>query len=297
MEKNIQKSLKIFLIYVGLRLCLLPIITSFLLVLFAVALHALPRFFDEREKFTLPDLSEWQYVRFLTTVDFPPFNYLDGSNILSGYHVDLARNICSELHIESKCQIEAVPWSDLALRLNQAPDREHQLEVVIAGLAPTAQNRMIFAFTRPYFHFPARFIALKRVDLVQMLDNMAVQRVGLVRSSAHEKMFTAYFPTVRPVLFEDYDALHHALEIQNIDLAFGDGMRFSFWLTDREDYGCCAFVGGAYFAPAYLGEGLRLAVSQRHAGLAEAFNHALQAMERKNKLKELYLKYFPHDFY
>ena len=68
----------------------------------------LPLLFDARERIAKPDLTGLARLRFLTTVDFPPFNFIDQSGKLSGFHVDLAREICRELEIEAKCQIQAV---------------------------------------------------------------------------------------------------------------------------------------------------------------------------------------------
>ena len=34
-------------------------------------------------------------IRFLTDSDYPPFNYFDEDNVLTGFNVDVARAICS----------------------------------------------------------------------------------------------------------------------------------------------------------------------------------------------------------
>ena len=78
----------------------------------------LPILWDSKERLVKPDLSDLARLRFLTTTDFPPFNYLDGDGKLSGLHVDLARAICAELAIADKCQIQALPWGELEAALN-----------------------------------------------------------------------------------------------------------------------------------------------------------------------------------
>ena len=64
-----------------------------------------PVLWDAKERLPKPDLSALPRLRFLTTTDFPPFNFLDGAGRLSGFHIDLARAICAELDIADKCQI------------------------------------------------------------------------------------------------------------------------------------------------------------------------------------------------
>ncbi|RYE61110.1 MAG: transporter substrate-binding domain-containing protein, partial [Oxalobacteraceae bacterium] len=60
---------------------------------------SLPLLFDQRERLQKPDLASVPRIRFLTTVDFPPFNFIDQSGKLSGFHIDLAREICRELGV------------------------------------------------------------------------------------------------------------------------------------------------------------------------------------------------------
>ena len=97
---------------------------------------AIPNFWDTKERLAKPDISELQRVRFLTTVDFPPFNFLDTSGRLSGFHVDLARAICRKLEIVDKCQIQALPWGELQPAL-----QKREGEAIIAGIAVTEENR------------------------------------------------------------------------------------------------------------------------------------------------------------
>src|SRR5262245_29829699 len=96
----------------------------------------IPNFWDTKERLAKPDLSELQRLRFLTTVDFPPFNFIDSSGRLSGFHVDLARAICRELQIVAKCQIQALPWAELEGTLGRKDG-----EAIIAGIAVSADNR------------------------------------------------------------------------------------------------------------------------------------------------------------
>jgi len=263
------------------------------LLFFCAPLHAqegqVPHFFSPHERLERPDLGQLPRLRFLTTVDFPPFNYLDGSNNLAGYHIDLARALCLELKLAVRCQIEAVEWDQLPEKLQRG-----EAEAIIAGLAVTAQRRADFAFSRPYMRFPARFVTSS--DSRDFSLSLQQTKIGLVSNTAHEKIFTAYFPTLQPQFFDDYQTLTRALRDKEIELAFGDGMYFSRWLSAQDSQNCCHFIGDAYYGEA-LGQGLRLAVSSQHKSLVKAFDYALAALEKRGKLTELYLRYFPIGFY
>ncbi|OLY48496.1 transporter substrate-binding domain-containing protein [Bartonella apis] len=253
----------------------------------------LPHFFDSQERLNHPNLGTLQRLRFLTTVDFPPFNFIDKTGRLSGYNIDLLRAICMELKLEQVCEVEAVPWNELISHMN-----EHGGEAIIAGMNETPETAKSLIFTQSYLRFPARFVSSGNIALTEPVEkDLKKYKIGIVSKSAHEALFAAYFPEAKWQPFENDESLRAALKAKNIDLAFGDGMAFSQWLNDRQSENCCQFVGGAYIAPQFLQSGLRIAVSKDNPQLVEALNYALKSLERKGKLTELYLRYFPISFY
>ncbi|MER8400664.1 transporter substrate-binding domain-containing protein [Mesorhizobium sp. M1348] len=262
----------------------------------AAALAAEPQvpvFWDAKERLPKPDLSMLPRLRFLTTTDFPPFNFLDGAGRLSGFHVDLARAICAELGIAEKCQIQALPWAELEGALGKGEG-----EAIIAGIAATPESRSKYAFSRSYLQFPARFIMLKTQALTEpMFDKLRSKRVGVIAGSAHERMLRDYFGDVQIVPFAKPEELYGELKAGKIDAAFGDGMRFAFWLGGSDAAGCCRFAGGPYLAPEYLGSGMAIATRADDPALAAAFDYALQEISVKGTFAEFYLRYFPVSFF
>jgi len=252
-----------------------------------------PMFWDSKERLPKPDLSGLKRLRFLTTTDFPPFNFLDSAGRLSGFHVDLAREICAELAIADKCEIQVLPWD----RLEEALDSGRG-EAIIAGIAVTEDTREKYAFSRPYLQFPARF-AMQKTSAVSepIYEKIQGERIGVMAGSGHERMLRDYFPGVRIVTYSRQDWLYADLKAGKISGAFGDGMRLAFWLAGADASGCCRFAGGPYLAPEYLGTGLAIATSVDNPQLAAAFDYALQQIAVKGRFAELYLRYFPVSFY
>lgn len=252
-----------------------------------------PVFWDAKERIAKPDLSGLPRLRFLTTTDFPPFNFLDADARLSGFHVDLARAICAELGIADKCQIQALPWDELEKALQSGEG-----EAVIAGLAVTSEARLKFAFSRPYLQFPARFVMQKATAFSEpVVEKLKGRRVGVLAKSAHETMLRAYFPDTDAVPLATQEELYGALKAGRLDAVFGDGMRLGFWLAGSDAANCCRFAGGPYLAPEYLGTGLSIATRTDDPTLAQAFDAALQQISEKGIFAELYLRYFPVSFY
>lgn len=254
----------------------------------------LPILFDSRERLPKPDLSSLVRLRFLTSVDFPPFNFADQSDKLAGFHVDLVREICDELAISEKCQIQAMPFGDLqdALAASQG-------DAVIAGIAVTPGLRERFAFSRPFLQLPARFARNLKTAPIKgaTVASLAGRSVGVVRSTAHEAMLAAFFPAIKPVAFDSKDALLAALKEGKVDAVFADGLQLSFWVSSPAAEKCCALFDGPYLSQQFLGEGMTIMLRQQDAELTAAINHALATLSRNGRLQEIYLRYFPHGLY
>ena len=107
---------------------------------------------DSGERLQKGDVADLARLRFLTTLDYPPFSYLDSANHLTGFNVDLARALCDVLEIADRCQIQAMPWGELQQSLKGG-----QGEAVISGVAASGPARREMIFSRPYFHMAARF--------------------------------------------------------------------------------------------------------------------------------------------
>lgn len=249
---------------------------------------------DPNERLSKPDLTTLPRFRVLTTADFPPFNFVDQTNRLGGFHVDLAREICRELAIEAKCQIQAVPFNDLQSTLEAGNG-----EAVIAGVAVSPLLRQKFAFSHPYLMLPARFVTSRKAGLQGSADAaLAGKPVGVVAGTSHEKMLSAFFPKAKPMPFDDQDAMLTALKEGKVEAVFGDGLRLPFWTASAASEKCCELFDGPYISERYLGEGLT--VMTRKAGpvsVVAAVDFALSQLARKGKLQEIYLRYFPNGYY
>ena len=260
-----------------------------------------PNYFDSQERIPIADVRNIDRLRFLTTVDFPPFSFLDENGRLTGLHVDLARNICSILKIIEQCQIQALEWKEL-------PDaiKNRQGDAIIAGFAISAETRQDYLFSRSYLELPARFIARNadEIDLsvlsgVKKPDGPVWQKtellkVGVIRNSAHEAMLKDWFPVSEAVAFDERAELYKALKTGDVSLLFGDGLQFSFWLSGEDAAGCCQFLGGPYLSQYYLGEGLAIAVAKDNPDLQKTLNYGLSLLGKNGNFAELYLRYFPN---
>jgi len=248
---------------------------------------AVPGFWDPRRRPERPDLSRLAAIRFLTDIDYPPFDYAGADGNPAGFNVDLARLICEE--IKTACTIQARPFDTLIDALN-----DNRGDAVIASIAPTAQIRRRADFTDPYYRTPARFAA--RIDspigdvLPEKLEGL---KVAVIAGTAHEAYLRAMFTQAEVKPYPNAEAARAALKNKEVDLLFGDGISLAFWLNGSDSGGCCAFRGGPFLESRYFGEGVGIAVRRGNDLLRLTLNWALFQLWEKGSFTDLWLRYFP----
>ena len=248
---------------------------------------AIPGFWDPRRRPELPDLSRLTQIRFLTEVDYPPFNYAGPDGSHAGFNVDLARMICEELKVT--CTVQMRRFDTLLDAL-----AENRGDAVMASIAVTPQTRARVDFSDPYYRTPARFVALRsaKIDDVRP-EQLEGKKVAVVAGTAHEAYLKTLFTEVELLSYATPDAARDALRTGQVDLLFGDGITLAFWLNGSESGGCCVFVGGPFTESRYFGEGVGIAVRRGNDTLRLAFNWTLFKLWEKGKFSDLWLRYFP----
>jgi polar amino acid transport system substrate-binding protein len=247
----------------------------------------LPGFWDPRRRPERPDLSRIQSIRFLTDVDYPPFNYVGADGNPAGFNVDLARLICEEIKVT--CTIQARSFNTLLDALN-----DNRGDAVIASIAPTADTRRRADFTDPYYRTPARFVARLDSPINEVLpERLEGKKIAVVAGTAHEAYLKAMFTDAQVRSFPNAEAAREALRNKEVDLLFADGIALAFWLNGADSAGCCNFRGGPFLESRFFGEGVGIAVKRGNELLRQALNWALFRLWEKGSYTDLWLRYFP----
>ncbi len=226
-------------------------------------------------------------IRFLTDSDFPPFNYFDEDNVLTGFNVDVARAICLEL--DAACDIQVRPWAALLPALAKG-----EAEAVIASHSATPNALRVADFTDRYYFTPARFAgkrAMAKLDATP--EGLEGMRIAVAKGTAHEAYLRAFFRDSSIRVFETVELARDALIVGSADLLFDDGISLAFWLNGTASKACCEFKGGPFAEPKYFGDGIGIAVKRDDAQLKTMINSALKRMRESGRYEELLLRYFP----
>ncbi len=247
----------------------------------------IPRFINPANVITAGSTVQVRTIRFLTTNDFPPFNFIDQQGSLEGFNIAMARQLC--LEIKARCTMQALPWGDLKAALDNG-----QGDAIIAGIAKSNTSLREFSFSAPYMHLPARFFAKHKVhDFEKEFEGPAGLKVGVVRNSAHEAYLKKFFPKTKRIEFENMASLFQAILEEDVFLGFADAVSISFWLQSAASKQCCNFIGGPYINQNFFGSGMMIAVPVDRPDLKKKLDEGLARLMRGPKYSETYLRYFP----
>jgi polar amino acid transport system substrate-binding protein len=246
-----------------------------------------PGFWDPRRRPERPDLSRITVLRFLTEVDYPPFNFAGPDGHPQGFNVDLARMMCEEVKLACTMQMRRFETLVTALNANQA-------DAAIASIAATVEMRGKVDFSDPYYRTPARFVARRDSPIDEPLpEKLEGKKVAVVAGTAHEAYLKALFTEVEVRANPSSDGARLALRKGDVDLMFGDAISLAFWLNGTDSENCCSFRGGPYMDSRYFGEGVAIVVKKGNDTVRLALNWALFRVWEQGRFTDLWLRYFP----
>jgi polar amino acid transport system substrate-binding protein len=226
-------------------------------------------------------------LRFLTEIDYPPFNFAGPDGHPQGFNVDLGRAMCEEIKLACTIQMRRFETLIPALNANQG-------DAVIASIAATSDTRGKVDFTDPYYRTPARFAAKRDSPIDDPLpEKLEGKKVAVVGGTAHEAYLKALFTEVEVRAYPSSDVARLALRKGDVDLLFGDAISLAFWLNGTDSENCCSFRGGPYMDSRYFGEGIGIVVKKGNDTVRMALNWALFRVWEQGRFTDLWLRYFP----
>ena len=226
-------------------------------------------------------------LRFLTSTDFPPFNYADEEGQLTGFNIDFARAVCVELEVS--CDIKAVPFAELLSTLDHGDG-----DAVIGAIAVTPATVTRAEFSRRYYFMTGHF-AVKRAGVKPDITPAGLEsrKIAVQARSSHEAYLKAFFPDSQIVSLPSADAAREALSKGDVDALFADGLALAFWTNGTSSKGCCELSGKAYSDARYFGDGMAIALHKGEVPLTRQIDVAITRILASNRYEELLARYFP----
>ena len=219
-------------------------------------------------------------LRIATTGGYPPFSHVDDAGEITGFDVDIARALCTELGVE--CEVVLEEWERLIPEL-----RADSFDAIAASMSITEERRELVSFTERYYSNVVRFVAREGAGFDAA--DAAGKTIGAARATIASDWLEANLAGTATIkLYTGQQELFGDLVAGRLDAMFGDGLGSYAWLQGPESADF-AFVGEGY----RLDDGIGIAVRHEDASLLQRLNGALEAILTNGTYERINARYFP----
>ena len=212
---------------------------------------------------------------------FPPYGFRDEDQNIVGYDIDLAREVCSRLGVQLKCQ--PIDWNSKEQELNTG-----KIDCIWNGMTMNEERRAVMAFTFPYVDNSQIAVVLASSGYKTLAD-LAGKKIGLqAGSSAADAVDNAadFKASVKTIVeFKDNLTALMDLQIGGIDAVVMDiGVAQS---AMQKTPGKFVILADSVASEQY-GVGFR----KNDIAFRDAVNEALLSMAQDGTVNELDMKWF-----
>ncbi len=230
-------------------------------------------------------------LRLGTEGAYPPFNYMETDGTVAGFDVDIGLELCKR--IGADCDVVAQDWDGIIPGL-----LANKYDFIIASMFITEDRKKQVDFTEPYYKAAMTHVVPKDSDITEFTNEaLAGKIVGAQGSTTQADYIAATYPDADIRLYPTQDEANLDMASGRIDLQVGDMLPMLDWTTKSEDGACCELAGEPITDPAFVGEGVGIALRQEDDELRERLNKALQEIRDDGTYKAINDKYFAIDVY
>jgi arginine/ornithine transport system substrate-binding protein len=221
---------------------------------------------------------------------YPPFSQIDTDGKLKGFDIDIANALCAEMKAE--CVLVQQDFDGMIPGLIS-----RKIDAVIASMSITEERKRSVDFSDKYYQTPARFVAKIDAKLDPSPAGMKGKRIGVQRTTIHDRFATATFKQSEMVRYTKQDDAFLDLSSGRLDAALVDLIAASTGFLKTPQGKGFAFTGPVYDDPKYFGVGAGVAVRKGDNELRTRLNAAIKAIRDNGTYKKIQDKYFDFDVY
>lgn len=235
-------------------------------------------------------LAGWQWRNYIVPLrigiegNYPPFTKTEADGSVSGFEIDLARDLCSRMR--ARCELVKTEFDDLIPKVKSG-----ELDAVIASLTITEKRQKEVDFSESYYNVPSAWIAKTGSLSSVMPGSMAGKSVAVLKGSPRETWVQGSYKEMALVPVAKESEVYTSLVDKKADLALTSLLvAKTKFLNLPEGQGF-----GVIGSPVWLGNGVGVAVQKGDDSLRHRFNRAISASVESGTHKKMAGKYFDFD--
>lgn len=228
------------------------------------------------------NLAQAETLRIATEGAYPPFNFMNSSNIPQGFDVDIARALCAEM--KADCVIVTQDWDGIipALLLKK-------YDAIIASMSITPERAKRVDFSDYYYTNGLRYVAPKGSSFSP--SNLSGKSIGAQRATIAGQYLEDNVSNASIKLYDTQENLYLDAAAGRVDGFLSDVLPAYDWLQTDAGKGY-EFKGDTFAKDDKIGIATR-----KGSPLIKEFNAALKAIRANGTYDKINAKYFPFSIY
>ncbi len=172
------------------------------------------------------------------SVDQPPFFFINSSNELAGFDIELAKGIAEELGVEVEFNREARGFNDLV----DIVDRE-EADMAISKLSRTLKRSRVISYSTPYIIF-RQALVVNRLELAKKAPSNEdippfikdfTGRLGIIANSSYVNYAIMNFPRATIVELPTWNDVIDAVFTGDVLAGYRDELEIKKIIRSRND--------------------------------------------------------------
>jgi len=220
-----------------------------------------------------------------TSGGYKPYTYLDENSELTGFDVDVWKEIASRLG--ATVEFETADFSGLFGLLDSG-----KVTTIANQITVTDARLEKYDFTDAYVYYGAQLVVKSDNDEIKSLEDLKGKKVGVSLGSNYEQIVKDFDVNneIDVITYESYQGSLQDVSIGRIDAVLNDKLA---GLIAIEESGLNIKFGGEHIKT--LKNAFPLLKTDDNKELIALVNEVLNEMRSDGKLSEISLKYFPVD--
>lgn len=236
---------------------------------------------------TVAGIAQAETLRIASEGAYPPFNYVDSTNTLHGFDIDIANVLCERMKVE--CTFVTQDWEGMIPAL-----LAKKYDAIVASMNVTEERKKTVAFTNRYYRTPLSVAVTKDSKISDAQTNFKGLTVGSQSFSTQaiyaEEHYGAAGATVK--LYPSQDEAASDLAAGRLDGVIADKYPLLAWV-ESAGKDCCKILGDVDGT----NTDAAIVVRQEDVALRERLNNALDEIVADGTYKKISRRYFAFDIY
>lgn len=218
-------------------------------------------------------------LRTALTGKFPPFSFYSENGELSGFDVDVAREIARR--IDRRCEIITTEWDGILAGLLAG-----KYDAIVGSMAITPLRQKQVIFSTPYYHSGAQlFVHRDNPRQIYSIGDCSGARIAVILGETYQHFLENRYPDIEVVTLKANAQIFEMLSQKRIDGFVTDKLVGS-WQIKRAGRDFVP-VGGLLYE-----ESIAIPVRKEMPALLQEINVALAAMQQDGALRNIHERYF-----